>query len=57
VIFGWLNGFDLPELGTLANAAGAAKVRKLGTGHNVPTKAEIQQVLAEFTPDFTSLVE
>jgi sugar/nucleoside kinase (ribokinase family) len=57
VIYGWLLRYDLESIGALANAAGAAKVRKLGTGHNVPTKAEIQDVLHEFTPEFGPLLE
>lgn len=48
VIYGYLKGLDLPALGTLANAAGAAKVQKLGTGHNMPWPAEIRRVLARY---------
>jgi 5-dehydro-2-deoxygluconokinase len=48
VIYGYLRGMSLPELGSLANAAGAAKVRKLGTGHNMPTIAEIKEILERF---------
>jgi sugar/nucleoside kinase (ribokinase family) len=48
VIYGYLRGLDLPRLGALANAAGAAKVRKLGTGHNMPWPAEIRAVLDRF---------
>ncbi len=48
VIYGYLNQLPLETLGTLANATGAAKVRKLGTGRNVPTKAEIEAVLERF---------
>jgi sugar/nucleoside kinase (ribokinase family) len=48
VIYGYLKGLDLPALGTLANATGAAKVRKLGTGHNMPWPAEIRQVLDRY---------
>jgi sugar/nucleoside kinase (ribokinase family) len=51
VIYGWLHDLALPELGALANATGAAKVRKLGTGHNVPTKDEVQDMLDQFEPD------
>lgn len=50
VIYGWLKGIDLEELGALANATGAAKVRKLGTGHNVPSRQEIQDMLDRFLP-------
>jgi sugar/nucleoside kinase (ribokinase family) len=48
IIYGYLKGLDLPALGTLANATGAAKVRKLGTGHNMPWPAEIRQVLNRY---------
>jgi sugar/nucleoside kinase (ribokinase family) len=47
VLFGFLRGLDLPDLADLANAAGAAKVRKWGTGLNLPTLAEIRQVLID----------
>lgn len=45
VIYGYLKGLPLYALGQLANATGAAKVKKLGTGHNMPTLPEIQAVL------------
>ena len=45
VIYGFLRGLTLAELGMLANATGAAKVAKLGTGHNMPTLAEIGRIL------------
>jgi len=48
VIYGYLKGYDLHDLGTLANATGAAKVRKLGTGHNMPWPAEIRQILERY---------
>jgi len=48
VIFGYLRGMSLQELGSLANAAGVAKVRKLGTGHNMPTVSEIREILERF---------
>lgn len=51
VIYGRLRGLSLPELGRLANAAGAAKVQKRGTGHNVPMRAEVRAVLARFGED------
>jgi sugar/nucleoside kinase (ribokinase family) len=47
-IYGYLHAFDLPALGALANATGAAKVRKPGTGHNMPGIDEIRAVLAQF---------
>lgn len=51
VIFGHLNGLSLANLGVLANAIGAAKVQKRGTGLNVPTRAEVQAVLVRFGED------
>ena len=45
VIYGYLSGMELQSLAVLANAAGAAKVQKRGTGRNVPTLAEIRAVL------------
>ncbi len=51
VIYGWLNGLKLADLGRLANATGAAKVQKRGTGHNVPTCDEVRAVLARFGED------
>jgi len=48
VVYGYLQGLSLPALGTLANATGAAKVQKLGTGHNLPTLAEVKEVLERF---------
>jgi sugar/nucleoside kinase (ribokinase family) len=51
IIFGRLNGLSLPHLGVIANAIGAAKVQKRGTGLNVPTRAEVQAVLVRFGED------
>lgn len=51
VIYGRLRQLPLPALGALANATGAAKVQKLGTGHNVPTLDEIRKVLLRFGVD------
>lgn len=51
IIFGHLAGMALPHLGVLANAIGAAKVQKRGTGLNVPTRAEVQAVLKRFGED------
>ena len=48
VVYGYLEGLSLPALGTLANATGAAKVQKLGTGHNLPTVVEVKAVLERF---------
>jgi ribokinase len=51
IIFGYLKGLPLPALGVLANAIGAAKVQKRGTGLNVPTAAEVRAVLERFGED------
>jgi sugar/nucleoside kinase (ribokinase family) len=48
VMYGRLHNFSLPALGNLANATGTAKVLKIGTGHQVPTTAEIRAILDEF---------
>ena len=47
VIYGYLAGMELRPLALLANAAGAAKAQKRGTGRNVPTRAEILAVLQQ----------
>ena len=47
-IFGYLNDLPLQALGTLANATGAAKVQKLGTGHSMPSAAEVLALLERF---------
>jgi sugar/nucleoside kinase (ribokinase family) len=47
VLFGVLCGLELADLADLGNAAGAAKVGKWGTGHNLPTLAEIRKVLTD----------
>lgn len=55
VIYGYLNGMNLERLATLANATGAAKVQKHGTGHNMPTLAEIDAILARFGLSFPGI--
>lgn len=55
VIYGYLKGLELSALGVLANAIGAAKVQKRGTGLNVPTRAEVVAVLARFGEDASVL--
>jgi sugar/nucleoside kinase (ribokinase family) len=47
MIYGVLHGLPLEKLAVLANATGAAKVQNIGTGHNMPTLAEIATVLRE----------
>lgn len=48
VMYGCLNDLSLEALGTLANATGNAKVLKKGTGHQVPTTAEVRAVIEQF---------
>ena len=43
---GW--GWSLADCARLANAVGAAKVKKLGGGRNVPTLAEVRAIIKEF---------
>jgi sugar/nucleoside kinase (ribokinase family) len=56
VIDGYLRRLPLPALGALANAVGAAKVQKLGTGRNVPTRDEVRAVLKRFGVDDAGLL-
>jgi sugar/nucleoside kinase (ribokinase family) len=56
MMYGVLRGLPLEALGALANATGAAKVQKLGTGHNVPTPDEIRRVLADHGEDAAFLL-
>jgi len=56
VVYAWLGGLDLDSLTVLANAAGAAKVQKRGTGRNVPTLAEIRAVLGLIRADSAALL-
>ena len=41
-------GWTVTACARLANAVGAAKVQKLGGGRSVPTRAQVQAVLAQF---------
>lgn len=47
VICGFLTGLKLEAYAKLANAAGAAKVQKRGTGLNLPTLDEVKRVLEQ----------
>jgi sugar/nucleoside kinase (ribokinase family) len=44
-MYGILKGLSPSDAALLANAAGAAKIQKLGTGRSMPTRAEITAVL------------
>ncbi|MDF1500874.1 MAG: carbohydrate kinase family protein [Anaerolineales bacterium] len=57
VIHGCLREMDLESLGTLANATGAAKVQKLGTGHNMPALEEVRAVLERYGRDGEGLLD
>jgi sugar/nucleoside kinase (ribokinase family) len=43
-----LRGWPIEDCAKLANATGAAKVKKLGGGRNVPTLAETQSIINQF---------
>jgi ribokinase len=45
IIYGWMKGVKISDLGVLANATGAVKVQKRGTGRNLPTLPEIKELL------------
>ncbi|MCL4560834.1 MAG: carbohydrate kinase family protein [Chloroflexi bacterium] len=47
-IAAYLLGWSLHDVAVFANAMGAAKVRKMGSGGRVPTAEEVQAVLDEF---------
>lgn len=51
VLHAWLDGRPLSHLARLANATGAAKIQKRGTGHNLPTAAEVQALYSHFYPE------
>jgi len=50
ILFAYLKGWPLEAMGQMANATGAAKVRKRGTGHNVPRPEETLELLERFAP-------
>jgi sugar/nucleoside kinase (ribokinase family) len=45
-LYGIVGGLSPEEAGLLGNACGAAKIQKLGTGRAMPTRAEVEAVLA-----------
>lgn len=47
LIIAYLQGYPLADVLAIANAMGAAKVRKLGSGRQVPTLEELQAILSE----------
>ncbi len=52
ILYAYLNNLDLQTMSVLANATGATKVQKLGTGHNMPTVDEIRATLGRFAPEY-----
>lgn len=46
-IYGYLEGFDLDTCLTLANASGAVKATKFGSGRSVPTFDEVVELLED----------
>ena len=53
--YGYLNGWSLDDCASLANAEGAVKASKKGTGTKVPYKAEIEKLLEANGYDFPEL--
>ncbi len=51
-VYGYVSGWSLERAAIFANATGAAKVQKRGTGRQVPTADEVRMVLATYQPDF-----
>jgi len=47
-IYAYLNGWSRPKIATFANAMGAAKVQKIGSGSQVPHLEEVRAVLEKF---------
>jgi sugar/nucleoside kinase (ribokinase family) len=50
-IYGTLHGWPWDKIAVFANAMGAAKVQKLGSGTQVPTADEVRAVLEQFAVD------
>jgi sugar/nucleoside kinase (ribokinase family) len=51
-IFAFLSGWPLATVAVFANAMGAAKVRKLGSGRQVPDAGEVREVLKRYEKGF-----
>lgn len=47
-VYGYLSGWPLAQTAAFANAMGAAKVQKFGSGRQVPTAEELRKVLRDF---------
>jgi sugar/nucleoside kinase (ribokinase family) len=50
-LVGYLQDWPLARVAAFANAMGAAKVRKFGSGRQVPTATEVRQLLKEFNTE------
>jgi ribokinase len=50
-VYGLLAGWPLEKVAAFANAMGAAKVQKFGSGRQVPTADELRKVLRDFDID------
>jgi sugar/nucleoside kinase (ribokinase family) len=46
-VFGYLSKWPLKEIGTFANLMGAVKVKKIGSGRNVPTIDELKSEMID----------
>ncbi|MEI7988692.1 MAG: carbohydrate kinase family protein [Chloroflexota bacterium] len=46
-VYAYLNKWTLEQIAAFANAMGAAKVQKLGSGRQVPTMEEVRRVLSD----------
>ncbi len=50
-VIGMIRGWSLEECARLANAVGAAKVQKLGSGRNAPTLDDVRSIIERFGLD------
>lgn len=53
-IYAYLNAWPLTDVAEFANAVGAAKVQKMGSGRQVPTLLEIQAILQKYHSTLSS---
>lgn len=51
-IYACLRGWPLPQVAAFANAMGAAKVQKVGSGSQVPSIEELRALLRDFQVEF-----
>jgi len=52
-VYGYLSCWPIQRIATFANATGAAKVKKRGTGRQVPTADEVRAVLFDHRSPYT----